>query len=389
MADIAAFSAYRYDAQRVGGLERVITQPYDKISPTMLHRYLAASPYNLARVIKTTDYPAAARCLADWQREGVLVRDPQPALYPYVQSYTVPGTNDRRTRAALIASLTLEEYEAGVVFRHERTMAGPKQDRLDLMRATRAHCELLFLLHDDPEGKIAKLLNDATTTSPVGSLNDDFGDQHSLWRVDQSDKVAEFRRLFGSLPLLIADGHHRYETALAYRREHPAASRVLVALVSMDSPGLTILPTHRLLTHAPGLNREQLFAKLGKHFAIRETTVEDGRAALLPHVLGAYFAGDPRFYLLGVTSAAASFDVDVLHQRILGDGLGISEGIEYIREFDKGIEAVRQGAPACFFLHPVRVGHLRETAFEGGVMPQKSTDFYPKMLSGLVIQTLA
>ena len=389
MADIAAFSAYRYDAQKVGGLERVITQPYDKISPTMLDRYLAASPYNLARVIKTADYQAAADCLTEWRREGILVRDPQPALYPYVQSYTVPGTGEQRTRTALIASLALEEYEAGVVFRHERTMAGPKQDRLDLMRATRAHCELLFLLHDDPGGEIARLLSAATAAPAVGSLHDDFGDQHSLWRVDQAEAVAEFRRLFASLPLLIADGHHRYETALAYRREQPGASRVLVALVSMDSPGLTILPTHRLLTRAPGLNREQLFAKLSQDFAIRETSVEEGRVALKPHVLGAYFAGDPRFYLLTVTPAAASFDVDVLHQRILGAGLGVSEGIEYIREFEKGIEAVRQGAPACFFLHPVCVGHLRETAFDGGVMPQKSTDFYPKMLSGLVIQTVA
>ncbi len=378
MADIAPFSAYRYDAAKVGGLERVITQPYDKISPAMLERYLASSPYNMARVIKTTDYQAAARCLTDWRREGVLVQDQQPALYAYAQTYTVPGAGERRTRRALIASLKLETYSAGVVCRHELTMAGPKQDRLDLMRATRAHCELLFLLHDDPGGEIADLLGEATSERPTGELRDDFADQHSLWRIHRKTTVAELRRLIAPLRLLIADGHHRYETALAFQKECPAADRVLVALVSMDSPGLTILPTHRLLVeNAPSLE------ELSRDFEVRESSIDEGRAALQPHTLGAFFAGRPSFYVLRARNPEP-LDVDLLHQRVIGD-----RPVEFIREFEGGIEAVRQGAPACFFLHPVSVSQVREISFAGGVMPQKSTDFYPKMLSGLVIQTVA
>ena len=396
MADIAAFSAYRYDAQKVGGLERVITQPYDKISPAMLERYLAASPYNLARVIKTTDHQAAARCLTDWRHDGVLVRDQQPALYAYSQSYTLPATGEQRTRRALIASLKLEEYAAGVVYRHELTLAGPKQDRLDLMRATRAHCELLFLLHDDPGGEIAELLSEVTSERPTGELRDDFGDQHSLWRIHRKTTVTEFRRMFAPLPLLMADGHHRYETALAFHKEAPAADRVLVALVSMDSPGLTILPTHRLLVRVPGFSRERLLQNLSGDFEIHETPVEKGHAALAPRTLGAYFADHQSFFMLRAKTDSCPLDVDLLHKRVLGDGLGISDEmvrqekcLEYVREFDKGLEGVRQGAPACFFLHPVGVAQVREISFGGGVMPQKSTDFYPKMLSGLVIQTVA
>lgn len=399
MADIAPFSAYRYDAAKVGGLERVITQPYDKITPAMLERYLSLSPYNLARVIKTADYAAAARCLDDWRKDGALVRDPRPALYPYVQSYTLPGsgpgTGEKRTRRALIASLKLEEYSAGVVYRHELTLAGPKQDRLALMRATRAHCELLFLLHDDPGGKIAKLLDEMTSAPPAGGLRDDFGDQHSLWRVDQADAVAEFQRLLASQRLLMADGHHRYETALAFRQEVPSADRVLVALVSIDAPGLTILPTHRLLVRAAGFDCQRLLADLARDFEIRETSVEEGRAALATHTLGACFAGHPGFYVLRAKSPMP-LDVDLLHKRILGQGLGVTEEmvrqekcLEYVREFEKGIECVRNGAPVCFFLHPVSVAQVRDISYAGGVMPQKSTDFYPKMLSGLVIQTLA
>src|SRR5258706_28576 len=149
MAIIEPFAALRYDAALAGGLERVITQPYDKISPAMLERYHQLSPYNLSRVVKNTDYAAAAKYLEDWKGAGVLRRDPSPAFYPYFQTYTVPGTEETRTRKALVASLELEPYSAGVVFRHERTLHGPKQDRLELMRTTRLHCELIFLVHED------------------------------------------------------------------------------------------------------------------------------------------------------------------------------------------------------------------------------------------------
>ena len=150
MSDIAPFPALRYNAARVGGLERVITQPYDKISPAMLERYHQLSPYNLSRVVKNPNYAEAAANIDAWKAEGVLQHDPQPAFYPYIQEYTVPDTGEKLTRKALVGALKLSDYSEGVVLRHELTMRGPKQDRLDLMRATRLHCELIFLIHEDP-----------------------------------------------------------------------------------------------------------------------------------------------------------------------------------------------------------------------------------------------
>ena len=405
MADIAPFAALRYDAARVGGLERVITQPYDKISPAMLERYHQLSPYNLSRVIKNPDYEAAASYIETWKREGILRHDPDPAFYAYFQDYTIPGAAQTVTRKALIAALELEDYDKGVVFRHEQTLRGPKQDRLDLMRATRLHCELLFLLYDDADGEIADLLNRAASGEPVGRLKDEYRDTHSVWRASDPALTDALRGAFASKRLLIADGHHRYETMLAFREEQPAARRVLVALVSMSEPGLTILPTHRLLSRVAGFSREALLASAARFFDISETTTEQGRAALAPNVLGVAFADHAGFFVLRLkpdTDLAAllpelapaqrHLDVVLLHQLLLRICLGISEeatrqekNLEYIREFDKGLAGLRNGAQACFFLHPVSVEQVREISFAGGVMPQKSTDFYPKMLSGLAM----
>lgn len=385
MADIAPFAAWRYDPAKAGALENVITQPYDKISPEMLKRYLSLSPCNLAHVIKTTDYANAASRLWGWRETGALAQDPGPALYPYFQTYTVPGTTEKRTRKALVAALRLEDYDNKVVFRHERTMSGPKADRLELLRATRTHCELLFLLHDDPAGEIAGLVERATASAPVAAMRDDFGDDHAVWRADEPGLVAAFQKAFSPLKLLIADGHHRYETALSYRAENPAADRVLAALVSMDAPGLTILPTHRLLSGVAGFERERFLAAAGQEFEIIQIPPELGRLGLAHHILGASFAGDPSFYLLKYRGQD-DLDVDILHKHLL---TGLEDHLEYVRGFDQGLEGVANGAQACFFLHAVENAKVREIAFAGGVMPQKSTDYYPKMLSGFVFYSFA
>jgi uncharacterized protein (DUF1015 family) len=406
MADLQPFAAWRYDPAAVGSWEDVITQPYDKISPAMLPRYLERSPFNLARVIKTADYSAAAAHLTAWKEQRALIQDPAPALYPYFQQYAVPGTGELRTRKAVIAALRLEDYTAGVVHRHEWTLSGPKQDRLELLRATRMQCELIFLLHDDPGGRIAALVESAASGEPLASLRDDYGDRHTVWRCDRPETAAALAAAFASLPLLIADGHHRYETALAYRGEYPDADRVLVALVSMDEPGLTILPTHRVLARAPGFSHEKLLACAARFFDIRETSVEAGRREVARHTIGAAFAGS--FFLMRLKDGAhleallpdvprlqRRLDVVLLHQLILKRCLSIDEeatrqerNLDFVREFDAGLRAVAAGAPACFFLHPVSIEEVRAIAFAGGVMPQKSTDFYPKMLSGLVMLEL-
>jgi uncharacterized protein (DUF1015 family) len=310
-----------------------------------------------------------------------------------------------RNRRALIGALELTPYEDGIVFRHELTLKGPKQDRLDLMRATQLHCELIFLMYEDAAGAIAALLDQASTGEPIERLEDEYRDTHSVWRASDPALTGALRSAFAEKRLLIADGHHRYETMLAYRAEQPAAHRILVALVSMNEPGLTILPTHRLLSRVAGFSREAMLTAAERFFDISETSVEAGRAALAPNVIGVAFADHEGFTVLRLKESAdlaaalpelspvqRKLDVVLLHQILLRICLGITEeatkqekNLEYIREFEKGMDGLQHGAQACFFLHPVSVEQVKEISYAGDVMPQKSTDFYPKMLSGLAM----
>jgi len=418
LAEIFPFSALRYAPEKVGPLEHVITQPYDKITPEMLERCRRLSPDNLAHIIKATDYQGAARQLQSWLKEGVLRPDPSPAIYPYSQKYSVPGSDQLLTRKGFIAALRLEDYAAGVVFPHERTLAGPKQDRLELLRATRVHLEQLFLLYSDPSGELDRLLDTAASLEPLERLCDEYGAEHMVWRVDEPARIEAFRRAMADKKLLIADGHHRYETALAFRdecrrsRQHRkggACEKVMVTLVNMDAPGLTILPAHRLLVRFPGFDRARFLESAGRYFEPLPMTAKEGREQLPTYAAGQAIGvalarnGSPEFFLLRLqpqtdmvallpkfSPAERRLDVVVLHQLLLRHCLGIDEEavrqekfLEYLREFDKCLEAVASGAPACFFLNPAHIEQVREIAFAGGVLPQKSTDFYPKMLSGL------
>lgn len=418
MAQIFPFAALRYVPEKVGSLENVITQPYDKITPEMLERYRRLSPYNLAHIIKTTDYEGAARRLKSWLEEGALRPDPAPAIYPYFQKYRLPGSDQVLTRKGFIAAVHLEDYSAGAVFRHERTLTGPKQDRLELLRATRANLEQLFLLYSDPAGELDRLLDEAAAGEPLERLCDEHGAEHIVWRVDEPARIEAFHRAMADKKLLIADGHHRYETALAFRdecrrsaqhRPGGACEKVMMTLVNMDAPGLTILPTHRLLARLPGFDRTHFLESAGRYFEALPMSAEEGRRQLPTYeagqALGVALAhnGAPEFFLLRLrpqtdlpallpefSPAERRLDVVVLHQLLLRHCLGIEEQavreekfLEYLREFDKGLEAVARGTPACFFLNSARIEQVREIAFAGGVLPQKSTDFYPKMLSGL------
>lgn len=418
MAQIFAFTALRYDPEKVGSPENVITQPYDKISPEMLDRYRRLSPYNLAYIIKTTDYAGAAATLKAWLAEGVLRPDPAPAIYPYSQKYRVPGSGEDRTRKGFIAAGRLEDYSAGVVFRHEQTLAGPKQDRLELLRATRTHFGQIFMLYSDPAGEVDRMLDEAAGNGPVERLSDEYGVEHTVWKVDQPDAIERYRRAMADKKLIIADGHHRYETALAFRdecRRSPAhrpggrCEAVMMTFINMDAPGITILPAHRLLARMPGFDRGRFLESAGRYFEVLPMSAEEGGRQLGAYAageaVGAALAGEagPSFYLfrlrpevnLGELMPEFSpeerrLDVAVLHQLLLRHCLGVDDEavrqerfLEYLREFDKGLAAVAAGVPACFFLNPVRIEQVRNIAFGGGVLPQKSTDFYPKLLSGL------
>jgi uncharacterized protein (DUF1015 family) len=376
----------------------------------MRSRYLSLSPHNLVRVIlgermaedsgSDNVYTRAARYLDDWIARGVLAQDHEAGIFPYFQEFTVPDTGERLVRKGFIALGAVEDYSAGVVHRHEQTLSGPKKDRLELLRHTHAHCGQLFMLYPDPAGSIDALLDEAAAVAPIADVTDEYGAVHRVWRMADAARV---QQLMTDKKLLIADGHHRYETALAFRNENPGlpgADRVMMTFVNMHSPGLKILATHRLVNglDADGLTDRFLRAaaagfqveEIGSLDSLKRAWDEgEGRS-----IIGAAI-GD-RLFLLEDRQARGELDVRVLHQRVLAKALGIGEEavrdekhLRYIRGLDAAVEEVRKGAAQiAFLLKPVSVEQVAATSFAGGVMPQKSTDFYPKLLSGLTIYRL-
>lgn len=410
MANIFPFQPYRYTAA-AGALQDLATQPYDKISPDMRQRYLAASPYNLVRIIlgerQAADseshnvYTRAARYLDDWMARGILARDSEPALYAYFQEFTMPDSGERLVRKGFIGLGAVEEYSAGVVYRHEQTLSGPKKDRLELLRHTRAHFGQLFMLYADPTGEIDGLLDEAAQTPPLGAVRDEYGAGHTFWKIADSGRIARIRQLMADRKLLIADGHHRYETALAFQRENPAllgADRVMMTFVNMHSPGLKILATHRLVSGVEGFDAGEFIRQVAAGFEVAQIPGVEALQRAWAESPGGTIIGvamGSRLYLVEARDAAGQLDVRVLHDRLLRL-LGIGEeavreekNLRYVRGLDAALEAARGGAAqVAFLLKPVSVEEVARISFAGGVMPQKSTDFYPKLLSGLTIYKL-
>ena len=433
MAHIEPFRALRYDPARVP-LSQVATQPYDKITAEMQERYYAASPYNLVRIIlgkrDATDtaadnpYTRAAGLLSDWRRNAVLLQDPKPSVYRYVQYFTPPDGGRQAQRRGFIALGKLEEYSARVVFRHEQTLAKPKADRLDLLRATRAHFGQIFMLYSDPAAEIENDL--ATDEPPTMELQDEYGVLHRVWRVSSPDLLNSVQSKMQDKKLIIADGHHRYETALSYRNERRAAAGTneddgpvsydfaMMTFVNMDSPGLLILPTHRVIHGLQSFSMNTFHQQACDFFTVEEvdSAIDERRVR---EILGqAHHAGTAllavakdRAFLLsrpkapasvfeGLSPRQQSLDVVQLHRCLLQRALGISEeaireqrNISYIRETGEAMAAVRNGnANVAFLMNPVHMHQVRDIAFAGEVLPQKSTDFYPKLLSGLTVYAL-
>jgi len=378
----------------------------------MRQRYLLASPYNLVRVIlgdrspsdseSDNVYTRAALYLEAWTAEGILARDAEPGLFAYFQEFTVPDSGERLVRKGFIGLGAVEEYSAGVVYRHEQTLSGPKKDRLELLRHTHAHFGQLFMLYPDPAGEIDGLLDEAAETPPLGAVTDEYGARHSFWKISGAKPIAAIRQRMADKKLLIADGHHRYETALAFHRENPTllgADRVMMTLVNMHSPGLKILATHRLVSGIPNFDAGEFIRQAAAGFEVaqipslealqRAWAESPGRA-----IIGAAIAG--RLYLIEARDSAGQLDVGVLHDRLLRGLLGIGEeavreekNLRYIRGLDAAVAEARSGAAQiAFLLKPVPIDAVARISFGGGVMPQKSTDFYPKLLSGLTIYKL-
>lgn len=407
MALIRPFQPYRYTA-KAGDPSRLVTQPYDKISPEMRERYLAASPYNLVRIIlgerrpgdteSDNVYTRAARYFNDWIREGILAQEPQAGFYVYAQEFEVPDTRERARRLGFIGIGKLEDYAAGVIFRHEQTLAGPKKDRLELLRHTRAHFGQIFMLYPDPERVIDRMLEEgAQQGDPLMEVTDDYQVRHRLWALTDAFAIARLQEQMAEKKLLIADGHHRYETALAYRNEHPedpAAQFVMMTFVNLHSPGLKILATHRVLRNVPSFDETVLTAGARRLPSLAELKEAFARTDPSKVRIGVALRGG--VFLIERPRRAGELDVSVLHSEILQGKLGISEEavrnesyITYVRGLGAAAGEVQEkGAQAAFLLELVPIEEVARVAFSGGVMPQKSTDFYPKLLSGLTIYKL-
>jgi uncharacterized protein (DUF1015 family) len=445
MAQVFPFRAYRYDPARVE-LSRVLTQPYDKITSAMQEKYYAADPHNLIVIEKGRTspndtpqdnvYTRAAAALERWIAESVLAQDALPSFYAYFQDFALPGAEERRTRKGFIGLGKLEDYSAGVVFRHEQTLSAPKADRLDLLRHTRAQTGQLFMLYSDPERRVDGLLGEAASSAPPAvDVRDEYGVAHRLWPIADPVRVAAIQQLMASLKLVIADGHHRYETALSYRDERRAQGardpgapyeRAMMTFVNTHSEGLTILPTHRLVSNLRAFSWERVRASLEPHFEFQsfpfpnEAGLDSHRSFFLRQLaaegsrraIGVYAgpnAPAPAYYLLkprpdvdlekllpGVSPLQRELDVVLLHRAILEGALGITPqaviaeaNLSYEREAATAIAAVDRGAAQlAFLLNPVHVEQVMRIATAGEVMPQKSTDFYPKLLSGVTIHRL-
>jgi uncharacterized protein (DUF1015 family) len=432
MAKIAPFRGIRYNRHKVQDLSQVVTQPYDRIRTDLQDRYYDLHPYNIVRIIKgrelendTPDgenvYTRAADYCRAWLDAGYLHRVPKPAIYVYHQTFTHPEGTEM-TRKAFVAALELARFEEGIVLPHERTLSGPKVDRLNLMRATEVNFGQIFMLYPDPENRINALLDAAVAgRKPDIDLRELFESdvRQQVWVVDDPGVVAQV--VAGMAPkrgLIIADGHHRYETAINYRDEmrqkHPGApanaafNHCMVTLVSMDDPGLTILPTHREIHGYGDKTMEQVLADAAADFEVtpmasREALAEAmGRATPADRRIGFYNGRyflfrlrDPQSMARAVPDRAEEWrmlDVSILHELIIERVMGISkarveakENIDYHRDLDLALKQVDEGrAQAVFILNPTRMSEVKSCSDQGEKMPQKSTDFYPKVITGLV-----
>jgi uncharacterized protein (DUF1015 family) len=483
MARLYPFRALRYDPARVK-MEAVVTQPYDKITPAMQQRYYEASPYNLVRVIlgkhepgdtepqeflphgenARNVYTRAAEYLNAWRKDHILAEESEPAIYGYSQTYAVPGSEaagkpETRERRGFIALGHLYDYAEKVVYRHEQTFPKHKSDRLALFKATRAYCEQIYMLYSDPAFTAEKLIfganqpdgqknqdtNPADLAIPDLAITDEYGVVHKVWKITDPSLINLLLTAMRDKKLIIADGHHRYETSVAYARERSAQLKLplnqprdedeklspghlptpafpeaamMMTFVNMDAPGITILPTHRVVTGIENFSSPDFITKATAFFTITEIagpspartypasdlidrlnkTPDDSFIAITgdgdylltpkPEAIAPLLANLPtRQRQLGV----ARLQTVVLHH-LLGlteDKIRATGNIQYLRDADEAIGLVESGeANIAFLIKPITLDQLKDVSLSGEVMPQKSTDFYPKLLSGLAIYAL-
>ncbi len=434
----------------------VVTQPYDKITPEMQARYYAKSPYNLIRLVlgereaadsdSNNVYTRAAETYRNWRREGILREEDEPALYGYSQTYTVPGTGTIQERRGFIALGQLYDYAEHVVFRHEQTFPKHKSDRLALFKVLRAYPEQIYMLYSDPTFTAEHLLFDNAEGQPRPAdleIVDEYDVVHRVWKLTDTDLIGKVLENMRDKQLIIADGHHRYETSVAYMHERAAAlgrsaqpdqgdaalgsdlpapafpeAAMMMTFVNMDAPGITILPTHRVIFGLPSFNGRSFVRDAERLFTVEEIpNTPDGhypgKRALLERLHatpGVAFVAATREgdflltpkpeaaapLLAGLSPRQAQLDVVQLHTLVLEQLLHLDEDtvragnhVRYLRDAHDALEQVGCGnADLALLIKPVTLQQMKDISLHLEVMPQKSTDFYPKLLSGLAIYAL-
>ena len=416
MAEIEPLRALHYDLDKTGGLQPVLAPPYDVIDADQRAELEARSPYNVVRIdlpVGDDPYVEAARTLSQWHDQGVVVQDDQPALWALEQDYTGPD-GERRTRRGFLARVRVEDYGAGRIRPHERTHPGPKEDRLKLTRATQANLSPIFSLFSDPEGEAWRALESHRAKDPWGNATDDDGTVNRMWRVDSPEAVDAVKQTLQTAELLIADGHHRYETARVYADEIGGEGPhryVLMCLVALEDPGLTVFPTHRLLRGLRPDQHETLANALKRDFEIERL---DSTDQLVPAYgdqvrfgyIDAHFRQpfmltlkDPAIADKALPDHAEPYrrlDTAVLEALVLKGALEMTDddidhlnGLGYARDFDDALRLVQNGDyDAAFFMAPTPVKQVQAVAETGESMPPKSTYFFPKVPTGLVFNPL-
>jgi uncharacterized protein (DUF1015 family) len=429
MVDVNAFRGILYNPEKVPELKQVVTPPYDVITPEAQEIYYRRHDHNVIRLDLGKEFPGdspqnnrytrAAVFFKDWRKTGILIQDSQPALYRYEITYSLAhqGQVSCKTLRGFFAIVKLEPFSSGKILPHENTFPKVKEDRLHLLRACRANFSPIFALYMDSESRVQGLLEQGSSGIPprIDFVNED-QTHHRLWSVDHPDLIHNIQKQLSSEILLIADGHHRYETALAFRQEYHQADHMLMLLVNMKDQGMSLLPIHRVLHGLSADRAERLLKDLPQYFEVQsaipnlaalqqqmEKTGKQRTAMGLYSHTGQYqlLRLKPEGLrkakvLLNAPPTSIPLDVDIFDQLILEDLLGLKGGasdrgdhILYIKDPEEGVEKVeRASAQMAFFLNPVNIQVVQDLAREGIKMPHKSTYFYPKPLSGLVINPL-
>lgn len=441
MAEIAPFRGLRYNQEMIPDLAQVVIPPYDVISPEEQKIFHEKNPYNMIRLELGLPTPEdtrendphvrAAAFLKQWVRQGVLVRNPHPALYYYELDYP-NGPGIQKTRKGFICLLRLEDFSAGGVRPHERTFQAIKDERLGLMLACDSNLSPVFALYPDHEGNVRDILEAGRGSGPAISFRNGAGMEHRVWPVTNRQTIDGVRALMKDKAIFIADGHHRYETGLNYRNlmrnrfggrnPHASYEYIMVYLSDMDQGGLTILPTHRLLKNLGARDSGRFLEKAASFFEIhRFDPAGEGERAWKDAIeaggqrketaIGFSCKGAREACVLtakrdrvhawleekGLPAPLRTLDVVVLDQIVLRNLMELSDeflanerNISFMHDFSAGCEAVKSGKyDAGFFINPTRIEQVREVASAGLIMPHKSTYFYPKVISGLVINPLS